>query len=219
MDALFQDIPSVVTWLWLRELAVGSCALRRSRKETAAAAMNWIESSGVGSRQMMEESSEFSWELKVRQWREDFTCAVVQWYLEWFSETVTSCVKIRCQETDSGDCNRLRTLVFAAVNYKSDEICDSAVIACSSDVQFIQLIPRLTVTTHIHVIICITYKQNVSNNVPFEIRRNQHVAENIKLIRAWICISKVLVRHDRRVYKLSFYRAPLSSMLSVPWLI
>jgi hypothetical protein len=29
----------------------------------------------------------------------------------------SSCVKIRCQETESGDCNRL-TLVFAAVNCK-----------------------------------------------------------------------------------------------------
>jgi hypothetical protein len=44
----------------------------------AVAAQNWIESSGVGSWQMMEESREFSSELKVRQRREEFTWAVVQ---------------------------------------------------------------------------------------------------------------------------------------------
>jgi hypothetical protein len=75
--------------------------------------------SGVGSCQVTMESSEFSWELKVQQWKEDFTCVVVQWYLEcviqW--DCYSSCVKIRCQETDSGDCNRLRTLVCAAVNF------------------------------------------------------------------------------------------------------
>jgi hypothetical protein len=34
------------------------------------------------------------------------------------SVRLNSCIKIRCQETDSGDCYRLRTLVFAAVNRK-----------------------------------------------------------------------------------------------------
>jgi hypothetical protein len=91
-------------------------------EEIAVAAENLIESSGVGSCscQMMEESSEFSWELKVRQRREDFTYAIVQQYLEcviWW-DCYSSCVKIRCQKTDSGDCNRLRTLVFEAMNWK-----------------------------------------------------------------------------------------------------
>jgi hypothetical protein len=30
----------------------------------------------------------------------------------------SSCVKIRCQETESGDCNRLRTLECVTVNCK-----------------------------------------------------------------------------------------------------
>jgi hypothetical protein len=41
---------------------------------------------------------------RVRLWREDFMC-VIQW------DYYSSCVKIRFQETDSEDCNRLRTLV------------------------------------------------------------------------------------------------------------
>jgi hypothetical protein len=36
------------------------------------------------------------WRLNV--WFEDFVCAVVQWYPECYS--YSSCVKIRCQETD-----------------------------------------------------------------------------------------------------------------------
>jgi hypothetical protein len=63
---------------------------------------------------------QFSWKLKVRLWREDFMCAVLQSYLEcviqW--DYYSSCVKIRCQETASGDCNRLRTLVGVTVNCK-----------------------------------------------------------------------------------------------------
>jgi hypothetical protein len=47
-------------------------------------------------------------QLKVRQWRQDFV-----WYLEcvirWGS--YSSCVKICCKETASGECNRLRMLV------------------------------------------------------------------------------------------------------------
>jgi hypothetical protein len=50
--------------------------------ELAVAAENWIESSGVRSWQTMEESKEFSWELKVLQWRKAFICAVVQWHLK-----------------------------------------------------------------------------------------------------------------------------------------
>jgi hypothetical protein len=84
------------------------------------AAENWIESSGVGSWQMMEESREFSWELKVWLWREEFTWAVVQWYMEcviqWYCYSF--CVQIRRQETDSEDCNRLRRSVLAAVKCK-----------------------------------------------------------------------------------------------------
>jgi hypothetical protein len=40
-----------------------------------------------------------SLDFKVSLWREDFMCAVVQWYLECYS--YSSCVKICCQETDS----------------------------------------------------------------------------------------------------------------------
>jgi hypothetical protein len=36
------------------------------------------------------------WRFSV--WFEDFMCAVVQWYLE--CDSYSSCVKIRCQETD-----------------------------------------------------------------------------------------------------------------------
>jgi hypothetical protein len=56
-------------------------------------------------------------QLAVGLWREDFTCAVV-WYLECViqGDCYSSCVKIRCQEADSGDCNRLRTLVCVTVN-------------------------------------------------------------------------------------------------------
>jgi hypothetical protein len=50
----------------------------------------------------------------------------------WFSEAVVVRVKIRCQETDSGDCNRLRTVVLAAVSC-SVEISGSAVLDCSSE--------------------------------------------------------------------------------------
>jgi hypothetical protein len=64
-------------------------------------------------RSYLEDTSQFSvWdsheklvieELKVHLWRltvwfDDFMCAVVQWYLE--CDGYSSCVKIRCQETD-----------------------------------------------------------------------------------------------------------------------
>jgi hypothetical protein len=82
------------------------------------------------------------WELKVWLWREDFTCAVVPRYLEcviqW--DCHSSSVKIRYQETTSGDCTRLRTLVFAAVN------CKVRRLAVVKYIQFIQSILRLIVT-------------------------------------------------------------------------
>jgi hypothetical protein len=55
---------------------------------------------------------QFSWALKVGQWRGDFACGlktlhvlyVVQWYWKWViqSDCYSSCVKIHFQETDSG---------------------------------------------------------------------------------------------------------------------
>jgi hypothetical protein len=52
-------------------------------------------------------------QLKVRFWREDFMCAAVQWYMEcviqW--DYYSSYIKIRCQETATGECNILRILV------------------------------------------------------------------------------------------------------------
>jgi hypothetical protein len=58
--------------------------------------------------------------LGVGLWREDFTCTVVQWYLEhviqW--DCCSSCLIIRFRETDSGDCNKLRTLMCVTMNCK-----------------------------------------------------------------------------------------------------
>jgi hypothetical protein len=54
----------------------------------------------------MQESREFSWELKVRPWREVFLCDVVQRYVEcviqwdWYDY----CVEIRFQDTANEDC-------------------------------------------------------------------------------------------------------------------
>jgi hypothetical protein len=45
-------------------------------------------------------------------WFEDFTCTAVT------RDPYISCVKIRCQETDSEHYNRLRTLVGATVDCK-----------------------------------------------------------------------------------------------------
>jgi hypothetical protein len=45
-----------------------------------------------------------------------YSPVILECVFQW--DCYSSCVKIRCQETDSGDCNRLRTLVFAAVNCK-----------------------------------------------------------------------------------------------------
>jgi hypothetical protein len=59
-------------------------------------------------------------QLAVGLWIEDFTCTIVQWYMEYVIQwnCYSSCVKIRCQETDSGDCNIVRTLVCVSVNCK-----------------------------------------------------------------------------------------------------
>jgi uncharacterized membrane protein len=54
----------------------------------------------------------------IRQCKEDFVCAAVT------TRLVQILPKIRCQETDSGDSNTLRALVFAAVNC---EVCRSAI--------------------------------------------------------------------------------------------
>jgi hypothetical protein len=61
-----------------------------------------------------------------------YVCCSTAIFGVWFSETYSSCVKIRCQETATGDCNRLRTL-FAAVNCKVRRLAGSAVIALSSE--------------------------------------------------------------------------------------
>jgi hypothetical protein len=61
--------------------------------------------------------------LSADQWswksgcEEDFVCAVVQWYLEFVIQwnCYSNCVKIRCQETASGEYNTLRTLVYVCV--------------------------------------------------------------------------------------------------------
>jgi hypothetical protein len=81
----------------------------------------------AGSRvQLCKEASELVCaQLAVGLWREDFTCAVIQW------DSYSSCVKIRCQETDSVDCNRLRTLVLCNSEVESVEISDNAVNTCS----------------------------------------------------------------------------------------
>jgi hypothetical protein len=58
------------------------------------------------------------------QWRwrsgREEMCAIIPWYLECVIQwgCCSSCVKIRCQETNSGNCNRLRTLVGVTVNCK-----------------------------------------------------------------------------------------------------
>jgi hypothetical protein len=58
-----------------------------------------------GSRKWVE-GLQFVWEEK--------TLFVLQLQRDWYN----SCVKIRCQETDNGDCNRLRTLVCVTVKCK-----------------------------------------------------------------------------------------------------
>jgi hypothetical protein len=59
-------------------------------------------------------------ELKVWLWKEHFLYAVVQWYLacviQW--DCYSSCIKIRCQESASGACIELRTLMDVTVNCK-----------------------------------------------------------------------------------------------------
>jgi hypothetical protein len=81
----------------------------------------------VGNWQMVEESRDFSWTLKVRQWREDIMGAVEQWCLEYVIQwdCYSSCVKARYQEATSGECNRLRTRVCNGEMW-SAQISDSA---------------------------------------------------------------------------------------------
>jgi hypothetical protein len=58
-------------------------------------------------------------------------CTTVPRYLECYSYSgtvIVPVVKIRCQETGSGGCNRLGTLVFAAVNSKLRRTAGSAVL-------------------------------------------------------------------------------------------
>jgi hypothetical protein len=71
-----------------------------------------------------------SLELKVCLWREEFACDAVQWYSECVTQWDCYCsyAKVRCQETDSGNCNKLRTLVLAAVNWKLWRLAGSAVL-------------------------------------------------------------------------------------------
>jgi hypothetical protein len=82
-------------------------------------------------------------------------CAIVPRYLECViqCDSYSSCVKIRCPGTDSGDCKKLRTLAFAAVNckvrilaielyYLSLRVVPSGVYKVSIN-PIIQSIPRL----------------------------------------------------------------------------
>jgi hypothetical protein len=48
-------------------------------------------------------------QLAIGLWREVFACAVVQCVIQW--DGYSTCIKIRCQETASGEFNRLRTIV------------------------------------------------------------------------------------------------------------
>jgi hypothetical protein len=59
-------------------------------------------------------------ELKAWSWTEDFTCVIAQRYLECVTQWhyYSYCDEIRCQESDNGDCNRLRTRVGVTVNGK-----------------------------------------------------------------------------------------------------
>jgi hypothetical protein len=69
-------------------------AIEDNWEQLAVAAENWIESSRVGSWQIMVESRGFSWELEVQQWREILKC-VIQW------DCCSSCVEIRYQDMTS----------------------------------------------------------------------------------------------------------------------
>jgi hypothetical protein len=58
----------------------------------------WADSRELGSARKAEKMALCA-QLAVGLWREDFTCAVIQW------DCYSSCVKIHCQETDSEECN------------------------------------------------------------------------------------------------------------------
>jgi hypothetical protein len=68
--------------------------------------------------QVSELLSEVQLRVESKGCEEKTTCAVVPRYLECGTQRdfYSSCVKIRCPETTSGDCNRLRTLVCVTVN-------------------------------------------------------------------------------------------------------
>jgi hypothetical protein len=57
---------------------------KRCKRELAVAAGNWIESSGVGSWQLADDGGVERVQLRVESQpvKKDFTCAVVQLYLE-----------------------------------------------------------------------------------------------------------------------------------------
>jgi hypothetical protein len=86
---------------WLRDLRIGSRV-----PELAFAAVEWgiIEKVSGG--------------LAVQLGRKELGCeektsCVLQLQWDWYS----SFVEIRCRETDSGDCNRLRTLVCVVCSF------------------------------------------------------------------------------------------------------
>jgi hypothetical protein len=107
MSPRWGSTPRLTDWLTVSRNV--TLTLNRDRIE-------WVSWDG-SRRWLRRDDNEFSWELKVSLWREDFMCAIVSWYLERVThwDCYNSCVKIRFRETNSGGCNGLRTLVFAAV--------------------------------------------------------------------------------------------------------
>jgi hypothetical protein len=94
----------------LRQLSYGTPA--RQDMSLGAEEVNWgIEASEVVSAVQLRLEGQ---PVKRR------LSAIVSQYLERViqSHCYSSCVKIRCQETDSGDCDSLRTLLSVTVNYK-----------------------------------------------------------------------------------------------------
>jgi hypothetical protein len=67
-----------------------------SRRQSALRVLQFSVGDNYGKFVVEEELEVGLWRLNV--WFEDCMCAVVQWYLE--CESYSSCVKIRCQETD-----------------------------------------------------------------------------------------------------------------------
>jgi hypothetical protein len=77
-------------------------------------------------------------QLAVGLWREKFMCAVIQ------LECCSSCIKIRCQETDGGDCNRLRILLCVTVNCgNNDGVTVVYITTCKWSVNPVIQNPRL----------------------------------------------------------------------------